>query len=120
MEIRSSRICSLDRLARARMRLRWHVRERSQEAGGTITDISGGKVVRVERIWKGNIGRTFDTPEVIEGAACLGSMKGCSRWAMTSWFTLRGSIVVRTTKIISRVSALGRIYRAMWARISAV
>jgi hypothetical protein len=40
---------------------------------GTITDISAGKVVfRVDRVWKGNVGRTFDMPEFIEGAACLG------------------------------------------------
>jgi hypothetical protein len=40
---------------------------------GTITDISAGKVVfRVDRVWKGDVGRTFDMPEFIEGAACLG------------------------------------------------
>lgn len=40
---------------------------------GSITDISGGKVVfRVERVWKGNIGRTFEMPELREEAACIG------------------------------------------------
>ncbi len=44
---------------------------------GTITDIGAGKVVfRVNRVWKGNVGRTFDMPEFIEGAACLGFYEG--------------------------------------------
>jgi hypothetical protein len=40
---------------------------------GSITDISAGKVVfRVDRVWKGNVGRTFEMPEFIQGVACLG------------------------------------------------
>jgi hypothetical protein len=40
---------------------------------GTITDISAGKVIfRVDRVWKGDVGRTFDMPEFIEGGGCLG------------------------------------------------
>ena len=40
---------------------------------GTITDIRGGKVsFRVDRVWKGNVGRTFDMPDFPESAACIG------------------------------------------------
>src|SRR5262249_42838063 len=40
---------------------------------GTITQISEGKIVfRVTQIWKGDVGRTFNMPEFIESAACLG------------------------------------------------
>jgi len=40
---------------------------------GTITSIRGGKVrFRIERVWKGNIGRTFDMPEFPETSACIG------------------------------------------------
>jgi hypothetical protein len=36
---------------------------------GTIIDLSGGKVFfQVDRVWKGNIGRTLDMPE---GVGCL-------------------------------------------------
>ncbi len=39
----------------------------------SITDISEGKVFfRVDRVWKGNVGRTFEMPEFREEAACLG------------------------------------------------
>ena len=40
---------------------------------GTITDIRAGNVsFRIERVWKGNIGRTFDMPDFPESAACIG------------------------------------------------
>jgi hypothetical protein len=40
---------------------------------GTITAIRGGKVsFRVDRVWKGNVGRTFDMPELCETSACIG------------------------------------------------
>ena len=41
---------------------------------GTITDISRGKVTfRVDRIWKGDPGRTFEMPEFTQrGGACIG------------------------------------------------
>jgi|SRR5580704_12666199 hypothetical protein len=40
---------------------------------GTITGISEGKIFfRVDRVWKGDVGRTFEMPEFTEGAACLG------------------------------------------------
>ncbi len=39
---------------------------------GTITDIRGGKVsFRVDRVWKGNVGRTFDMVD-FEASMCLG------------------------------------------------
>jgi hypothetical protein len=40
---------------------------------GTITAISGGKIwFRVDRVWRGRVGQTFDMPDFREGAACLG------------------------------------------------
>jgi hypothetical protein len=40
---------------------------------GTITQMSAGKIVfRVTQIWKGDVGPTFDMPDVTEAAACLG------------------------------------------------
>jgi hypothetical protein len=39
---------------------------------GTITEIRGGTVhFRVERVWKGNVGRTFEMPDVT-GLGCIG------------------------------------------------
>jgi hypothetical protein len=40
---------------------------------GTITEIRGGTVYfRVERVWKGNVGRTFEMPEFTETSGCIG------------------------------------------------
>jgi hypothetical protein len=40
---------------------------------GTITDIRAGNVsFRVKRVWKGDVGRTFDMPDFTESAACIG------------------------------------------------
>lgn len=40
---------------------------------GTISDISGGKVIfRVDRVWKGDVGRTFEMIEFTAGGSCLG------------------------------------------------
>lgn len=40
---------------------------------GTITDIHEGNVsFRVERVWKGNVGRTFAMPDFPESSACIG------------------------------------------------
>jgi hypothetical protein len=40
---------------------------------GRITEIRAGKVVfRVDRVWKGNIGPTFNMPDFRETSACLG------------------------------------------------
>ncbi len=40
---------------------------------GTITDIRGGKVsFRVDRVWKGDVGRTFYMPDFPESSACTG------------------------------------------------
>ena len=83
---------------------------------GTIIDVSAGKVIfRVDRVWKGNVRPTFDMPEFIEGAACLGfherMLKVGSDLLVYATRLHRSS----TTKIISRASALGRIFRAMQA-----
>jgi hypothetical protein len=40
---------------------------------GTITNIRGGKVsFRVDRVWKGNVGTTFNMPDFPETSACIG------------------------------------------------
>jgi len=40
---------------------------------GTITDIRGGKMsFRVDRVWKGNLGRNFEMPDFPETSACIG------------------------------------------------
>jgi hypothetical protein len=40
---------------------------------GTITDIRGGNVsFRVDRVWKGDVGRTFNMPDFPETSACIG------------------------------------------------
>ena len=40
---------------------------------GTITDIRGGNVsFRVDRVWKGNVGRIFNMPDLPETSACIG------------------------------------------------
>jgi len=40
---------------------------------GTITAISDGKVMfRVDRVWKGEVGGTFQMPEFTAGGSCLG------------------------------------------------
>ena len=40
---------------------------------GTITDIRAGSVrFRVNRVWKGDVGRTFDMPDLPETSACIG------------------------------------------------
>ena len=45
---------------------------------GTITDIRDGKVIfRVDRVWKGDVGLTFEMIDFPEAAACLGFM---DRW----------------------------------------
>jgi hypothetical protein len=44
---------------------------------GNITEISGGKIIfRIDRIWKGDIARTFTMPEFTESAACMGFSEG--------------------------------------------
>jgi hypothetical protein len=40
---------------------------------GTITDIRDGKVsFRVDRVWKGHVGHTFDMVDFRESSACIG------------------------------------------------
>ncbi len=40
---------------------------------GTITEISAGNVVfRVDRVWKDDVGPTFNMPDFRETSACLG------------------------------------------------
>jgi hypothetical protein len=44
---------------------------------GTITAIRGGKVsFRVNRVWKGEVGQTFEMVEMRAGIACLGFSSG--------------------------------------------
>ena len=40
---------------------------------GTIIDIRGGNLsFRVDRVWKGTVGHTFDMPDFPETSACIG------------------------------------------------
>ena len=43
---------------------------------GTVTNIHGGSVsFRVDRVWKGNVGRTFHMPDFPESSACIGFLE---------------------------------------------
>ncbi|MBZ5606806.1 MAG: hypothetical protein LAP38_01000 [Acidobacteriia bacterium] len=59
---------------------------------GTITDIRAGKVFfRVDRVWKGNVGRTFDMPDFTESSACIGFMP--------KWLRVGNDLLVFATRL---------------------
>ena|SRR5260370_32623380 len=68
---------------------------------GTITDIRAGNVsFRIDRVWKGNVGRTFDVPDFPESAACIGFVP--------KWLRAGNDVLV----FAARLSAAGRASQA--------
>ena len=59
---------------------------------GTITDISAGNVTfHVDRVWKGDVGRTFDMPDFPETSACIGFL--------SKWLRVGNDLIIFATRL---------------------